>query len=80
MKAKALVTLALFTASSYAAASGLGIDNVEQHMNATNWVNTQADPANVNAQGPIDQFENYVSDNVVIVDVDRFKQNYDGQS
>ena len=80
MKAKALVTIALFAASGYAAAGGLGIDNVDQHMNADNWVDTQANRATVNVQGPIDQFENYVAERALIVDVNRLKQNYDGQS
>ena len=81
MKAKILTTAALLAASNFAAANGgLGIDNVDQHMGAIDWVATQVVQQEINAQGPLEQFQNYVAEDVTVVDVNQLKQNYDGQS
>ena len=81
MKAKTILTAALLGASNFAAANGgLGIDSVEQHMNASNWTNTQASQQEIIVQAPLDQFQNYVADEMTVVDTNKFKQNYDGQS
>ena len=81
MKAKILTTAALLAASNFAAANGgLGIDNVDQHMGAIDWVATQVVQQEINAQGPLEQFQNYVAEDVTVVDVNQLKLNYDGQS
>ena len=81
MKAKAIVATALLATSGLAAANGgLGIDNVDQHMNAINWANTQANQQEITVQGPLDRFQDYTANDVAVVDVNQFKQNYDGQS
>ena len=81
MKAKIVATAALLAASNFAAANGgLGIDNVDQHMGAVDWVATQATQQEINVQGPRDRFQNYIAEEEIVVDVNQFKQNYDGQS
>ncbi len=81
MKAKLVATAALLAASNFAAANGgLGIDNVDQHMGAIDWVATQAAQPEINVQGPLDRFQDYVAEEVTVVDVNQFKHNYDGQS
>ncbi len=81
MKAKTIVATALFAATNIAAANGgLSINNIGQHMNANDWEATQAIELEINVQGPLDRFQDYVVDAVTVVDVDQFKQNYDGQS
>ena len=81
MKAKALLTAVLLTATTFASASGgLSIGNVEQSMNANNWVATDTARAEIVAQGPIDQFEVVTPDrNRTLVDINQLKQSYDGQ-
>ena len=81
MKAKFLATAVLLSTSNFVAANGgLGINDAEQHMNAVGWANTQADQQELVVQGPLDQFQAYISDQVTVVDANQFKQNYDGQS
>lgn len=81
MKARILTTAALLAATNFAAANGgLGIDNVDQHMDANDWVATQATQQEINVQGPLDRFQNYATEEVTVVDVNQLKQNYDGQS
>ena len=81
MKAKAIFATALLATSGIAAANGgLGINNVEQHMNAINWANTQANEQEIVVQGALDRFQNYENSEVTVVDVNQFKQSYDGQS
>ena len=82
MKAKVLTTALLLAASNFALANGgLSIDNVEEHMNADVWVNTVTDRAEIVVQGSIDKFEttDQVS-NRDLVDTNKFKQAYNGQS
>lgn len=82
MKAKLLITALLLAASNFALAQGgLSIENVEQHMNASTWVSTNTDRAQIVVQGPIDKFE--AADQAVnrdLVDTNKFKQAYNGQS
>lgn len=82
MKTKALLTAVLLAVSNFAwAQGGLSIDNVEQHMNANNWIDVQTERPEIVVQGPIDQFDVSVSDrNSDFVDTNRLKQAYDGQS
>ena len=81
MKAKAIVTTVLLAASNFAAANGgLGIDNVEQHMDAINWADTQANQQEIIVQGALDRFQDYAAGEVTVVDVNQLKQAYDGQS
>lgn len=82
MKAKALLTAVLLAATNFAwAQGGLTIDNVEQHMDADNWVATDTARSEIVAQGPIDQFEVVApSRDDYLVDTNQFKQSYDGQS
>ena len=81
MKTKAFLTVALLAASNFAFAGGLGIDNAEQHMGVSDYVSFDTSRPALSVQGPIDQFnvEAQNEDNY-IVDTDRFKHNYDGQS
>ncbi len=81
MKAQLTATAVLIAVSNFAAANGgLAIDSVEQHMNANDWVATQADQPNIAVQGPLDRFQDYVDREITVVDVNRLKQNYDGQT
>lgn len=81
MNTKTIATAALLAASNIAAANGgLNIDSVEQHMNAGNWKNTQASQQEIVVQAPLGQFQNYVSDEITVVDTNQLKQSYDGQS
>ncbi len=82
MKSKALLTAVLLAATNFAwAQGGLSIDNAEQHMNANNWVTTEADRPEIFAQGPIDQFDVVTPGREdYLVDTYRLKQSYDGQS
>lgn len=82
MKAKGLLTAVLLTVSNFAWANGgLSIDNVEQHMNANNWINTQANRPEITAQGPLDQFQVVMPERKrSLVDTNKLKQAYNGQS
>ena len=82
MKAKALLTAVLLAATNFAwAQGGLSLDNVEQHMNANNWANTQAATPKIVVQGPIDQFDVVTPDRGrALVDTNKLKQSYDGQA
>ena len=81
MKSKALITAVFLAATNFAwAQGGLSIDNVEQHMNANNWSNTQTDRPEIVVQGPIDQFDVITPDRGrALVDTNKLKQSYDGQ-
>lgn len=81
MKLKALLTAALLATTNLALANGgLTIDNVEQHMNANNWVNTQTEQQEIVVQGPIDAFDVIIQDrDRDVVDTSKLKQAYDGQ-
>ena len=82
MKAKALLTAVLLAATNFAWANGgLSIDNVEQSMNANNWVATDTARPEIFAQGPIDKFDVAVPGrDDYLVDANLLKQSYDGQS
>ena len=81
MKVKVLASTALLAISNFAAANGgLNIDNVTEHMNAVDWVNIQAERQEIAVQGPLDRFQDYTANTVDVVDVNQFKQNYDGQT
>ena len=81
MKAKALLTAVLLTATTFVSANGgLSIDNVEQSMNANNWVATDTARPEIVTQGPIDQFEVVTPDRSrALVDTNQLKQSYNGQ-
>ncbi len=74
---KAIATLVLFVASGYAMAGGLSIDNVQKHMNANDWVNTQVEQSTINVQGPTEKFESYTQDDAM-VDTNKFRHSYEG--
>jgi len=82
MKTKVLITAILLAATNFASAQGgLSIDNVEQHMDANNWIATDTARTKIVAQGPIDQFEVVTPDrNRTLVDTNQFKQSNDEQS
>ena len=64
MKTKATITAILLSAANMAWASGgVNIDNVEQHMNANNWVKTQAERSEITVQAPVDKFRSVMSKN-----------------
>ena len=81
MKVKALLTAALLAATNLALANGgLTIDNVEQNMNANNWVTTQTEQQAIVAQGSTDAFDVITQNrDRDVVDTDKLKQAYDGQ-
>lgn len=82
MKTKALLTAVLLTATTFVSANGgLSIDNVEQSMNANNWVATDTARPEIFAQGPIDKFDVVIPGREdYLVDANLLKQSYDGQS
>ena len=81
MKAKGLVTVVLFAATNFAwAQGGLGIDNVEQHMNASNWIDTQTNRTEITAQGPLDKFQVVLPESKpTLADTNKLKHAYDGR-
>ena len=82
MKAKALITAVLLAATNFAWANGgLSIDNVEQHMNADNWADTQTERQVIVVQGPIDKFDVEIpKQDSYFVDTNKLKHSYDGQA
>ena len=77
MKVKTLVAVVLFSTSSFASANGgLGLGNTEQHMNADNWVNTQATSSAIAVQAPVDKFK--VNTRVIMTNKEVLKHSYDG--
>ena len=82
MKVKALLTAVLLAATNFAWANGgMSVDNVEQHMNADDWVATSTAPQKIIAQGATDQFDVVTPDrDRTLVDTNNLKQSYDGQS
>ena len=82
MKAKALLTAVLLAAAnSVWANGGLTIDNVEQHMDAQNWIATDAANQEIIAQGSVDKFDVASNDgDRTVVDTNQLRQSYDGQS
>ena len=81
MNTKSFLPLAiLFAATAASANGGLGIDNVDKHMNSTQWFQTISEAPQVNAQGPLEQFNAYEKANQQTVNTESFRQDYDGQS
>jgi len=80
MKAKALLTAILLATTNFAwAQGGLSIENVEQHMNAGNWADTQTPRSKIVAQGPIDKFD-VETPRSNFVDTDALKHSRDDQA
>lgn len=78
---KALLTAVLLTATNFAWASGLSLDNVEQHMGTNDYVSFDNSRPEIVVQGAIDQFDAIIPGrDQYIVDTDQLKQSYDGQS
>ena len=82
MKSKALITAVLLAATNFAwAQGGLSLDTVEDHMQVNDWTATETAGPKIVTQGPLDQFENYESEQAeYFVDTDRLQQGYSGQS
>lgn len=81
MSIKSITVLTIFFATSAASANGgLSIDDVNEHMNAQNWVQTNSAPSAISTQAPVDAFTQYQSENQPLVNTDSFKHSYDGQS
>jgi len=82
MKTKALAIAILLAATNFAwAQGGLGIDNVEQHTNANQSIDTNSDRPNIEAQGPIDKFDVVLpARDKNLVDTNQLKQSYNGQA
>ena len=83
MKFKGLLTAVLLVATNFAWAAGGGLSNynVEQHMNANNWTNTQTEGAKVAGQGSTDKFDvESPSRERELADTDKLKQSYNGQA
>lgn len=82
MKSKAFLTTVLLAATNFAwAQGGLSLDTVEDQMQVNNWTATETAGPEIVTQGPIDQFENYESDQAdYFVDTDKLQQGYNGQS
>ncbi len=81
MTIKHALPIALFFAATAASANGgLSIDNVDQSMNSENWVQTNSVAPEINVQGPLAAFENYIAETREFVDTDALRQDFDGQS
>ena len=78
-KSLSILTL-LFSVSAVSANGGLGIDNVNQHMSAENWVQTNSVRTEIMTQAPIDAFSQYRSQDESLVNTEALKHSYDGQS
>ena len=81
MKAKGLVTVVLLAVTNFAwAQGGLSIDNVEQHMNANNWIDTQTNRSEFAVQGSLDKFQVELPESKrTIAYTNKLKQSYDGR-
>lgn len=81
MKAKILTAAILLISSNFAFAQGggLGIGNVQQHMDVNQWIQTVATFQQVIPQGPVDKFETD-SQPETMVDTNQYKHSYDGQA
>ncbi len=79
---KTFITAILLASTNLALAQGgLTIDNVAQHANTSNWVNTEAARSEIVVQGPVDQFQVVTQGNEQnIVDTNELMQSYSGQS
>ena len=80
MKGKALLTAILLAASNFAwatAGGGLDIDQVEKHMDANNWTQTQTERDYTFTDYPIEKFA--VDAPKALVDTDQFKNTNNGQ-
>lgn len=81
MKTNLIVTLLVLSFANIAwAQGGLSIENVQEHMNAEYWTDTQAAAPEVTAKGNIDKFivdvpQTELSDE----ETDKLMQSYDGQ-
>ena len=81
MNTKSLLPLAiLFSATAASANGGLGVDNVDQHMNSTQWVQTISEAPQIRTQGPLEKFNAYEKASQQTVDTESFRQDYNGQS
>ena len=82
MKAKGLLTAVLLVATNFAwAQGGLSVDNVEQHMNANNWANTQTEGPKVAGQGSTDKFDvELPSRERDLADTNKLMHAYNGQA
>lgn len=81
MKAKILTAVMLLVSSNltFAQGGGLGIGNVQQHMNIDQWIQTITSYQQVIPQGPIDKYETD-SQPERMVDTNQYKHSYDGQA
>lgn len=81
MKTKVLTTAVLLATTNFAWANGgLTIDNVEEHMDANNWVSTQTERQEIVVQGPIDKFDVTLPNrDREIADTNKLKQSNDGR-
>ena len=81
MKAKILTAVMLLVSSNFtfAQGGGLGIGNVQQHMDVDQWIQTIGAYQQVMPQGPIDKFETD-SQSETMVNTNQYKHSYDGQA
>ena len=81
MNAKILTTATLLIASgaSWAQGGGLGIENVDQHMAATQWVQTNGDRLSIIPQGPIEHFD-ISTGSESMVDTNQYRHSHDDQA
>ena len=79
MNVKALLAAVLLAATNFAwaGAGGLSIDNIEQHMNASNWAQTQTERDYNFTEKPINKFA--VDAPRALVETDKFKNSNNGQ-
>ena len=81
MKTNLIVTLLALSFANVAwAQGGLSIENVQEHMNAEYWTDTQSVQPEITAKGNIEKFivdapQAELSENKT----DKFMQSYDGQ-
>lgn len=81
MKVKTLLTAALLATTNLALANGgVSIDNVEQAMSTSKWVNTQTVRQAIVVQGSIDAFDVITEDrDRPLVDTNKLRHSNDSQ-
>lgn len=81
MKVKIITAAILLISSSFvnAQGGGLGIDNVQRHMDVSRWAQTNGTSPQVIPQGPIDKFDTKAQPETT-VDTNQYKHSYDGQA
>jgi hypothetical protein len=78
MKFTLVLPVVFLVTSNIGMAGGLSIDNVNEHMNADSWVETNSTPVEIVVKGPLDKFDVVIpQQEEEIIDRNKFRQSND---